>query len=115
MFHYLSEKLEKLRRLKNVSDQTDRMIIFSLVLNAFYRLPEFFFFIHFYFFKVPESLSELQLYQTYLTMCDMYICELWLSISDFLYLLSYSFNIIFYFKFNKSFRDGFKNLFGLKK
>ena len=104
------ESSKKLEYLSHVSQEANRMILYFLVLNAFFRLPEFSLNIYLNAFFVPEfkPINELS---SFSWLCYNQLCILLIFLIQFIYLLSYSSYIFFYFKYNKSFRNGFWQFF----
>ena len=102
--------IKKLNYLSHISNETNRMIIYSLTLNIFYRLPEF---VLYYYIIMIFKLNQLSIdvIVSFDFFCLTQFCGLMINLIEFVYLLSYSFFIFFYFKYNISFRNGFKKFF----
>ena len=100
----LEKNLKKtLDEISVAEKNTNKMIIYSFIVYLLCRLP------------------ELCLY-FYLILCDESIVfvihslgPVAINVVECMYVLSYSFNLFFYFKFNKNFRDAFKNFFNISQ
>lgn len=91
---------EKLEQIAEAEENTNKMILYSLILFAFCRLPELILYMYLL------NTSDLNADTTY--------GSLLVNIIQYFYNFSYLTNLIFYLKFNKNFRDSFRNLFNLK-
>ena len=104
---------KKLSYLMHVSNDTNRMIVYTLLLNMFYRFPEFLLYFYLVFgFNFPKG-KDIEIFSFNLLCFNMF-CNLMASLVEFIYLLSYSFYILFYFKYNKTVRIGFWTVFNKK-
>ena len=79
---------------------TNKLLIYSFFVYTFCRFPE----LCFYLYILLADKSQQFIMHT--------LGPLTINVVEYLYIVSYSFNLFFYFKFNKNFRDAFKNLFG---
>ena len=114
------DRKSKLENLHSISNDTNRMIIYTLILNFFYRIPELVFYMHLVFIQglditIHNGMIQRLVNLNYYKLCYVEFCELLASLIEFIYLISYSFNIYFYFSYNKPFRAGFNSLFNIKK
>ena len=100
------EKLKKeLDHKRNVENKSNMMIITTLILYVICRLPELLGIIYFY----DNKLSK------FVVLCqDNILCSLLDNIIEYLYLISYCTNILFYYKFNNNFQKGFRNYFNFE-
>jgi hypothetical protein len=90
--------------IKKLESKANAMIVMTLVVYLFCRLPELgstFFFVYFSMY--------LNYYKVYCF--NVNFCYLLSNTIDYLYMVSYSTNIFFYYKFNKNFKRGFKAFF----
>ena len=102
--------IQKLDYLHHVSNETNRMIVYSLFMNAFFRFPEFSLYVYLnFFFEKSDFVFNSHDYSYF--DCSIQFCTLLVNLIQFIYLLSYSSYIFFYFKYNKSFRKGFRRFF----
>ena len=105
-------KNKQLEYLSQVSTEANKMIIYSLFFNALFRLPEFslYFYLNVLFqnIKNSDSLND-KIYHN--LFCKNQLCALLINLIQFIYLLSYSSYLFFFFKYNKSFREGFWQFF----
>ena len=89
------KRLDEIRKSEKSANQ---MIIFSLVVYIFCRLPEL---VVYLYFSLPvynrESINI--------------VGPILINIIQFLYVFSYSLNLLFYFKFNFPFKIAFSNIF----
>ena len=99
----------RLDLINKTEKKTNRMPIYTLIVYVFCRFPELIVYLHLMFIR---NLSADQLDYDYYSMCLISICILLANIIQYLYMLSYIANLFFYFKFNRSFRRGFKVCFG---
>ena len=90
---------EKLNDIKKANKNTIKMIVYSFMLYFFCRFPE----LCFYLYLIFAYKFDLFIIHT--------LGPLGVNVVEYIYVVSYSFNIFFYFKFNKNFRTAFKNLF----
>ena len=96
---------EEEKKRKKSENKANMMILTNLVIYLFCRLPELLEII-FEFFK-PFS---------YIDHCEVDIfCYLLKNTIEYLYMLSYLFNILIYYKFNSNFRMGLANFFNLSQ
>ena len=96
-------KIEIMKSIKNLKDsesKNNKLVIYMLVLYICCRLPELV--CYFYFISIEKDFS-------------VNFGPLLVSIVKYLYIVSYSFNLLIYFKFNCDFRKAFNNLFKFKK
>jgi hypothetical protein len=91
--------LKKMEKINAAEKNTNRMIIFTLIVYAFCRLPELFC----YLVLIIQVFPEETIYYTY--------GPLMINLIQCMFVLSYSTNFFFYFKFNKTFNEGFKEFF----
>ena len=109
-FHTSSRKSASdkkfLEKRKEVETKTNMMIIINVLIYTFCRLPELAVYLFFYYFRPPDAdLSDCS---------SLIICYLLHNVSEYLYMLAYTFNIFLYYKFNSNFETGFRNFFKLK-
>ena len=98
----LKNKLNKtLDEIHLAEINTNKMIIYSFILYLFCRLPE----LCLYFYLI--------LCGTNINFIIHSFGPVAINLVEYIYVLSYSFNLFFYFKFNKNFRDAFKNLLNI--
>ena len=95
-----------LKYKKKVENKANSMIIASFVVYVICRLPELLGVLYFY----NNSIFSVQAYYC----AKELLCYLIDDSIDYLYMLSYSTNIMFYYKFNSFFQRGFRRFFGLK-
>jgi len=88
---------KKMEKIDAAEKNTNRMIIFTLIVYTFCRLPELvcYFFLIFPFYSIVLIFSH---------------GPLIINLIQCLFVLSYSTNFFFYFHFNKSFNEGFKKM-----
>ena len=87
-----------------VERKTNAMVIISIVIYVFCRVPELLS-VFFFFYAVRVLNSS----------CSQIIfCHLISNFVEYMYMLSYIFNIFLYSKFNNFFRRGFGNFFNTK-
>ena len=89
-----------LKELEKAEKAANRMIVFSLVVNFFCRLPEL-------------ALYLIQSIPFYYDYFVFGLFPLLINIIEYLYNISYIFNFLFFFKYNKKFRKSFRNLLSL--
>ena len=101
----ICEKFKRdIKHHQDVNSKLNSMIIATLLIYIFCRLPEFFASIYFFDTKLM-----------YLNNCmDNYFCYLLYNAIEYLYMVSYSSNILLYYKFNSQFQSGFRNFFNMK-
>ena len=96
----LKQKLDdNLNDIKKAERGTNKLIIYSLILYCFCRFPELGFYLYLLFADQEQHFIIGS------------FGPLMINLVEYLYVVSYSFNLFFYFKFNKNFRDAFKNIF----
>ena len=97
--------IEELKKKKNVENKANALIISNVVIYVLCRLPElvgvFFFYFH-----------ETILPSDGICRVDI-LCYLVYNTIEYIYIISYLFNILLYYKLNSNFRRGFQNLFGI--
>ena len=96
----------KLDEIQKSHDDTNKMVILSLVLFVMCRLPELAFEVHLLFFIMdpyPRRYSKYCITNNF--------CLFLKDITQFLYMFSYIMNVILYYKYNKNFRDAIQNQF----
>ena len=91
----------KLDEIKKANRSTIKLIVYSSILYLTCRLPEVCFFL----FMIFANKNNQYLIHT--------LGPLGVNVVEYMYVLSYSFNILFYLKFNSQFRKGFKNYFNM--
>ena len=93
----LDSTARKRQELDKAEANTNKLIIYSVLVYIICRVPELVIYIY---FLMP--------------LCDIYCmttyAPLLVNISQYLYVVSYSTNIFFYFKFNKKFQQAFYNI-----
>ena len=95
-----------LKKSHSVQNKANYMIIINMVIYLFCRMPELASRIYFLLNERTDTL----LYN-----CSVEIfCYLLANTIEYLYMLSYSFNLIIYYNFISSFRAGFRQFFGRK-
>ena len=92
----------KYKTIIEADKNTNKMIVYSFLLYLICRLPELCLYFYFIFSNrynafVMHSFGPVAI-----------------NVVEYMFVLSYSFNLLFYYKFNKNFRDAFKNFFTLK-
>ena len=95
-----------LKKKKSVENKSNMMIILNFFTYLLCRVPELLGKIFFYFSDDPNfTLSGFK-------SCTLEIfCYLLSNTIEYLYMLSYSFNIFFYYHFISNFRTGFRRIF----
>ena len=97
---------EDLKKKRSVEKKANALIISSVTVYFFCRIPELAGMIYFFFsdnFLLAGS-------------CEYALaCYLLYNVIEYLFMLSYISNIFFYYNFNSSFRKGFRIFFGIKK
>lgn len=89
------------KKKTSVERKANAMIVVNVFIYLICRLPEIGS-LFFYFFT-PELTRS----------CTLDICHLVSDFIDYLYILSYMFNIFIYYKFNTNFNKGLRNFFGI--
>ena len=100
---------DDLKKKNAVENKANVMVILNMLLYIFCRLPELLGMFFFYFInnsKYSNSASETCSYKA--------LCYILLDTTEYIYMLSYLVNIIFYYKFNVNFHRGFRKYFGLR-
>ena len=87
-----------------VERKSNAMIVLSVVIYLFCRVPELVGILVFYFFE-----------EIYMSCLANFICYSLSSFVEYLYMLSYIFNIFLYYNFNSYFRHGLRNYLGFKQ
>ena len=103
-----SQNSKKLDEIKKTQSNTNKLIVYSVVVYLFCRVPELVFYIHLITIRANPSAGFDFL--DYKTFCRISLCYLMINIVQYLYMISYLTNFFFYRKFNKNFRKGFRNL-----
>ena len=97
-----------LAKKKSIEIKTSVMIVLSVVIYTFCRLPELG--AKFFFFFYANDTNQ-EFYRT----CNTFIlCYLLSNSVEYLYMLAYTFNFFINYKFNSSFQAGYHNYFNLK-
>ena len=91
----------KLKEIAESEKNSDKLVIYSLVVYLACRIPEL---IAYTLLFIPVVGYE----------CSIDLCPLLFSAVSYMYNLSYCTNLYFYFKFNKNFKMAFKNFFNIK-
>ena len=119
--HFSAESTESKNDLKkkrkSVKNDTNKIIIYQVILFLICRFPELIFYMHFLFFSFYDfdsSLSESHFYYAYICTGLSY-CYYLANVLQFLYNLSYSVSVYFLYKFNKSFNQGFRHYVSSRK
>ena len=100
----MKEKLEKkLYEIAKTERNTNKMIIYSLILYTFCRLPE----LCLYLYLIIVSEASSFIYAAFGPVA--------INIVEYMYVVSYSFNLLFLFKFNKNVKQTFKSIFSKQK
>ena len=94
--------------VKKIEKNTNKMIVYTLLLYLLCRMPELAFSIHLLF------VNKKYMGVLYYEMCPGTICIVMSNIIQYIYMISYFTNILFYYKFNKPFRHSLQNLLRLK-
>ncbi len=90
--------MKNINKINAAEANTNRMIIFTLIVYSFCRMPE----LIVYGFLINPTYSD----------SDSFLLgPLLINIIQYLYVVSYSTNLFFYLKFNSQFKEGFLNLF----
>lgn len=98
-----SQSAKKKSQLNDeIRNQTNKIIIASLVVYSFCRLPELVAYLFFYFMFYTDGTASCY---------DFYLCYFLANVIEYFYMLSYSANIYLYYQFNKNFRKNFVKLF----
>ena len=99
----VSEKFKNdFKHKQKVENKSNAMIFSTLVMYIFCRIPELLGSVYFY----NNNITEI------LILCkDNILCYLLDNVIEYMYMLSYCLNVIFYYKFNSSFKKGFRNFF----
>ena len=108
-FSKTSSPAQALQEAKTIEAQkkTDKLIIFSAIVYVLTRLPELLATIFFYFFLLNYA-------HEFIKCSTSVFCYFFSNLIEYLYMISYSTNIYFYYKFNRSFEKNFKIFFHLK-
>ena len=104
LFNNSAQESKKLASINKAESEMNKMVVSSFVFYLLCRLPELAFYFHLILlrgFSIQNS--------EYFIFCQFSLCSLLMNIIQYLYMISYSTNIFFYFKFNKQFRTGMKN------
>ena len=108
----LDEKEEK--KISEIETSTNKMVIYSFILNFFCRIPELAFKMFLIVIKYPKfefnisSSFHFNIFSHVHLFCILYLCSILDNICQFLYIFNYITNIFFFYKFNRTFREGFK-------
>ena len=98
------EKLsEESKKIKSAEKKANALIVTNIFIYLVCRLPELFATVYFFIQEILFSTPSL-----------CYLNIIWYLISntiEYIYMLSYLFNILIYFKFNTNFKKGFRNFF----
>ena len=105
-----STKKKKLEEIQTAQANANKLIIYTFLIYMLCRLPELAFYVFLLFLKSDDVFSL-----SFTSICQTSICYLARNCIQYLYMLSYTTNIFFYYKFNKPFRFGLKLLFKSKK
>ena len=98
---------QKRDEIEKANSDGNKLIVSSLVFFVFCRLPEAAFELHLLFIGIGDLNS-------YYRMCiSKSFCSLLRDISQFFYIISYSFNLLLFYKFNKNFRLACRHFFRL--
>ena len=101
--------LDKKKKEKRKAERrTNKLIIYQMILYILCRFPEIVFSSHFFFVDLtPDG--------DYMTFCITFsFCSFIKNNIQYIYIVSYLFNVYFYYKFNKQFRNGAKDYFHSK-
>lgn len=96
-----TKREKKLKELEEKKSDTKKLVIYFLALNIFTRLPE----LAFHFVARFKSIIYIEKEDNFFN--DMY------DFTQFLYQLSYSLNIFFFYSFNKQFKQGTNKFLGI--
>ena len=95
--------LKEEKKKTSVERKMNAMIIINLIIYTFCRLPELIgVFIIFFYHSIENDMPDCQ----FVLMCNLVSDSI-----EYLYMLSYIFNIFLYFKFTLYFHEGFLNFF----
>ena len=99
---------------EEVKKNLKKMIIYTLIVIAFCRLPELslYLFMLFFNFSTTDSV-DLYKNRSMFDICQIDLCPLLINIIQFMYHCSYLTNLFFCYKFNKNFRRAFREFFHL--
>ena len=131
----LNERLEKFKAYSTTAQQEKKksdnenvlnnaisMVIFNTTLNLLLKLPTALYSMIYLFYGIYRqhinySVSENRNWNKfYMRVCiDAYLCEMFLKLSEFLYLLSISLQFLFYKHYDKKLNSAFKKIFEFKK
>jgi hypothetical protein len=102
-------ELAKIKKFKEKEKSLNKMLLFNFIIFSICRVPELLLYNSYYIIKMTQP-------DAMLNICFQNdICLLVADAIKYLYLLSYSLNIFFHYKFNKTFKLAFKHLFSRKK
>ena len=103
------KKNKNIDDIQKAQEDTNKMILLSLVLFLLCRLPELSFELHFLFNLDLPNLGPIFSYRV---IClESGLCGIFKDTSQFLYIFTYCLNILLYYKFNKNFRLAFRDFF----
>ena len=108
-------RIKLLKKKRTIVFKTNFMIALNVVIYSFCRFPELLANIFFYFYRTKLESDNNSVGDMPLNCETLILCYLLANSVEYLYMLAYLFNMIIYYKFNKNFRIGFRNFFGLKK
>ena len=98
--------VEELKKKKSVEVKVNTLVITSLAIYIFGRMPEligvFYFYFEAAFIGDDDKCTR-----------DVF-CYLLYNTIEYVYVIFYLFNILIYYKFNSNFKKGLRNLFRLK-
>ena len=107
---------------ENVLNNAISMVIFNTTLNLLLKLPTALYSMIYLFYgiyrqyKAYSVLQNRTWYRFYKRVCiDAYFCEMFLKLSEFLYLLSISIQFLFYKHYDKKLNSAIKKIFESKK
>ena len=119
-----SEAYDKvLKKKKDERDQAqkeaNKMLIYQIILYVICRFPEMAYVLHYYlvYNKANDAniTKETSFTFYYFDICRIFsFCQFLSNVIQYLYMISYSINVYFFYRFNKPFREGTKDYFKIK-
>lgn len=104
--HLKNDQSDTDSKLDSVEAKTNRMLFYLFFFYFICRLPELIFYMHLLFLSSDKNLVS----QSWKYYCINKLCTIESYLIEFIYLISYSFTILIYFKFNSKFSKGFNRL-----
>ena len=103
--------LKKKKEKKSAESNTNKMIIYQIILIVLCRFPELIYAFHFFFTQTSTAIYATSQYKNFCV--NLLFCSLMSNVIQFVYMISYSVNVYFFIKFNKPFKNALKDYLSL--